>query len=193
MTVRRGLTIGFSGAGGTGKTTSAAVLAKDLDIPILTSASRIVYEEQELSEELVYKMDAEEKWDLQRMIFNKKIEMDDGTPSFVADRTLLDHWVYCLLYCGKDMSKEEFHHMENMVRKHMLSNYSHLFYFPWGHWEADPDGVRQDAPGWQSSIDALIVGYCIRWNLPMKEVPQHGGPEIRDQFIKAQVLGQQAQ
>lgn len=187
--IRRQATIGFTGAGGTGKTTTAKWIAENLSIPFLPSASRVVYEEQSLTEDLVNTWDADKKWELQRNIFDKKIEQDDTTGSFVADRTLLDHWAYCLMYCALDLDKKTFSTMENTVRKHMLSTYTNILYFPWGYWEGESDGVRQDNPAWQSAIDAILVGYCIRWRLPVVEVPQTKGPEIRHEFIKNNLLG----
>jgi hypothetical protein len=72
----------------------------------------------------------------------------------------------------------------------MKSTYSHIFYFPWGYFEPEKDGVRQDRKSWQSQIDALLVGYSFRWNLPVIEVPQLEGPDNRNAFIKEQILGQ---
>jgi hypothetical protein len=113
----------------------------------------------------------------------KKVDIDDTNFSFVADRSLLDHWAYCLQYCAGFMTNEEFLAMENLVRKHMRSSYSHIFYFPFGYWFAEGDGVRQDSYAWQSSIDAIIMGYIIRWNLPVFTVPQTDGENARNEFV----------
>jgi hypothetical protein len=178
-----GFRIGCMGAGGTGKTTTADSLADTFELVRLRSASRQVYEAENLTEDLVLEMSEESKWELQSRIFAKKIDMDDNTASFVADRTLLDHWAYCLMYCGADMSNEEFKKYETLVRKHMLSTYSILFYFAWGYWDVkNKDGVRSDKDAWQSAIDAIIVGYCVRWNLPVINLPQSSGEDYRYEF-----------
>ena len=53
--MRRGLRIAFTGAGGTGKTSTVNKLA-ELDafahLPVMKSASRVVYENKKLTEEL---------------------------------------------------------------------------------------------------------------------------------------------
>lgn len=175
-----GFRIGCTGAGGVGKTTTATLLADEFELNLIPSASREVYKELSLNEDHVLALDAQSKWDLQLKIFDKKIWLDDNTASFVADRTLLDHWAYCLMYCAGNMDNNVFEQYENMVRKHMLSSYSILFYFPWGHWfPAKSDGVRSDKLAWQSSIDAIICGYCFRWNLPVITLPQDNGMDYR--------------
>lgn len=192
----RGMKIGFVGAGGTGKTSTATILAPKLNLSQMKSASRIVYEARELTEEKVFAMNPHEKWQLQHNIFNTKIDADDLTPAFVADRTLLDHWAYCLLYCATNIKNEEFVRLEALVRKHMFATYSRIYYFPHGFWHAKGDGVRQDNIAWQSAVDAILVGHILKWKLPVVEVPQaqgnedgnwdklsEAGPEFRANFI----------
>jgi len=179
-----GFRVGCTGAGGTGKTTTAMFLAETFDMTIIPSASRAVYTELELNEDQVLALDAESRWSLQLKIFDKKIQLDDNTPSFVADRTLLDHWAYCLMYCAGSMENDMFKHYENLVRKHMLSSYTVLFHFPWGHWLPESDGVRSDKLAWQSSIDAVIGGYCFRWNLPVISLPQDQDADYRNGYAK---------
>ncbi len=189
MSIRHGMRIAFTGAGGTGKTTSAVSLSNDLDLPMMKSASRIVYEERELTEALVLNMGPEDQIDLQTDIFHQKV-VNDREYSFVADRTVLDHYAYCLAYCGGHMNNATFQRFEEETRQAMLSNYSHVFYFPWGYWNAAPDGVRSNVDAWQSQIDALITGYILRWNLPVIEVPQTLGETGRYDFIMQVINGE---
>jgi hypothetical protein len=181
--IRSGKKIGFTGAGGTGKTTSAIEVAKALSLPLLQSASRMVYEKNGLTEDKVRLMSSEEKWELQSDIFDEKIKADDQGYSFVADRTLLDHYAYCLMYCGDSMRNSDFYEYENKVRKHMKSTYHKIFYFPVGYFKPEEDGVRSNVVAWQSAIDAVIVGYILRWNVPIIEVPQTKGVSGRNKFI----------
>lgn len=191
MAIRSGAKIAFMGAGATGKSTDAEVLAEKLGIPLMKSASRQVYEQLKISEDDCLKMSNEERWEIQEKIFTIKELNDDQSFEFVADRTLLDHWAYCLMYCGAFMLNNEFLKFETNVRKHMRGTYTHLFYFPWGYWTPEKeDGIRQAAHGWQSAIDAIIAGYCMRWNLPVIQVPQIQGPEARQEFIVQSVLGE---
>jgi len=181
--IRQGIRVGFTGAGGTGKTTTAKAVSEKMKAPLIKSASRAVYEEKGLTEEKCLALPDAEKFQLQFDIFDKKIDLDINTFGFVADRTLLDHWAYCLMYCSAFMSNLQFEEFEDKVRIHMLSTYSHIFYFPFGYWFAPSDGVRQDSHAWQSAIDAIIVGYIQRWRLPVLEVPQVNGPQDRTDFV----------
>lgn len=186
--IRQGIRVGFTGAGGTGKTTTAKAVSEKMNAPLIKSASRAVYEERDLTEAKCLALPDEEKFLLQFDIFDKKIDLDLNTFGYVADRTLLDHWAYCLMYCSAFMDNLQFAKFEEKVRVHMLSTYSHIFYFPFGYWFPEKgDGVRQDSHAWQSAIDAIIVGYIQRWRLPVIEVPQVNGPEGRTDFVVRKV------
>ena len=191
MSIRRGLRVGFTGAGGTGKTTSALFIANEFGIPVSKSASRIIYEAKEISEEDVRTTYSnEQKWELQKEILNIKIENDRGY-TYVADRTVLDHYAYGLSYCSGFLNNDQFTWFDEIIHNLMLSTYSHIFYFPWGFWTPDKsDGIRQDRMSWQSQIDAIIVGYLHRWGIPAIIVPQMEGIEGRNEFIKKTILGE---
>jgi hypothetical protein len=191
MSIRRGLRVAFCGAGGTGKTTTAQFIENELEIPLLKSASRTFYEIQGLSEEMVnIEFTNEQKLTLQKDIFALKIE-NDRQFSYVADRTVLDHYAYALAYCGGFMDNDQFTEFDERVRSLMLSTYSHIFYFPWGFWlPNESDGVRQDRNSWQSLIDNTIVGHLDRWNVPVITVPQTHGEDARNDFVKSVILGE---
>lgn len=187
--IRQGLKVAFMGAGGTGKTTDAKALSEVLGVPMIKSASRTAYERLGINENDCLAMTDEQKWQLQLEIFGSKEELDDNTYEFIADRTLLDHFAYCLMYCATFIPVQDFARFENRVRKHMKSTYTHMFYYPWGYWTPEnEDGVRQTAPGWQSAIDAIIVGCANRWKLNIITVPQASGKEIRQSFVKTVIL-----
>ncbi len=190
MSVRQGTRIAFMGAGGTGKTTSAVFLAEALDLPQPKSASRMVYEDRCLTEAMVLDMDAEDQLILQTYIFEQKV-LNDQEYSYVTDRTILDHYAYCLAYCGAHMGSDTFREYEEKTRQAMLSTYSHIFYFPWGYWHAADDGVRSASEAWQSQIDALMVGYIMRWDLPVIEVPQTLGEAYRNAFLISTIEGKE--
>ena len=176
------------GAGGTGKTTSAKDIAEALDLARPESASREIYRENSLTEMHVLSLSPEEKLDLQTAIFDRKMKNDQAY-SYITDRTILDHFAYCLAYCGGFMPDDVFEKYEEQTRTLMLSTYSHIFYFPWGYWEADDDSVRSSVRAWQSQIDSILVGYAMRWNLPIIEVPQTNGELFRSDFILGCIAG----
>lgn len=156
--------IGFTGAGGTGKTTTARILTQELGVslPVPRSASRVVYEREGLTEDKCAALPLTESWALQTRIAQAKVEVDKA-PEFLADRTLLDHWVYGLMYCNRVITNEEFKYAETVVRNHMANTYDLIVYFPWGLFTPSSDGVRQDRQAWQASIDAMIRGYLTKW------------------------------
>ena len=182
MSIRQGERIAFMGAGGTGKTTSAIMVAEALGLDRPESASREIYRENSLTETAVISLDPKEKLDLQLNIFDRKVT-NDQKYSYVTDRTIADHYAYCLAYCGGFMPNSTFREYEESTRTLMLSSYSYIFYFPWGYWEADDDGVRSSVDAWQSQIDALLTGFIVRWGLPVVEVPQRRGEVGRSDFI----------
>ncbi len=188
MSIRQGVRIAFMGAGGTGKTTSAREIAGALNLDRPESASREIYRENSLTEIAVLALSPEHKLDLQTHIFDRKVQNDQAY-SYVTDRTILDHYAYCLAYCGGFMSDDLFEKYEEQTRSLMLSTYSHIFYFPWGYWEADGDEVRSSVRAWQSQIDSILVGYAMRWNLPVIEVPQMEGELFRSDFILSCIAG----
>jgi hypothetical protein len=190
MSIRQGLRIAFAGAGGTGKTTTAETISEALGLPLLVSAARQVYNDGSLTEDLVADFDAESRLELQIAIFDQKIVNDLGH-EYVVDRTALDHFAYCLAYCGKDLSNKQFLHYEEKTRLAMLGTYSHIFYFPWGYFTPDSDGVRSSNLAHQSQIDAIIVGYIQRWNLNVAEVPQTRGEDVRADFVLSHFMAPQ--
>ncbi|MFX0095570.1 MAG: AAA family ATPase [Candidatus Hodarchaeota archaeon] len=189
MSIRIGNRISYCGSGGTGKSTSAKFLAQELRLPLIKSAARSVYEERNLSEESVQAISKEGKLELQKEIFDKKIELDKQY-EYVADRTILDHYCYALAYCSSFMDNSYFLEMEEKVRQLMLSTYSYIFYFPFGYWFPKSDNVRQDHLSWQSMIDALLVGYIIRWGLSVTTVPQMYEEDYRNEFILKTIKGE---
>ena len=182
MSIHQGLRIGFTGAGGTGKTTTAEAVSEALNLDCPRSASRMVYEQHDLTEGKVRAMTEEDKLALQTEIFDQKA-INDEAFSYVVDRTILDHYAYCLAYCGSAMPNAVFREYEERTRVLMKATYSHIFYLPWGYWEAPSDGVRSSVDAWQSQIDAIISGYIDRWNLPVYRVPQEYGEDHRNDYI----------
>lgn len=188
MSLRNGYRVAFCGAGGTGKTTSVQHLVESVKLPTFESASRQVYKAEGLTEDKVLAMTGAEKLELQTRIFAKKVELDYNH-EYVTDRTLLDHFAYCLAYCAPYMDNATFNRYEAMTRTHMRGAYTHVFYFPWGSWTPPSDGVRQDLQSWQSQIDAIILGYLVRWDIPAFPVPQDGNADGRSNFIITKVFG----
>lgn len=189
-----GLKIGFTGCGGTGKTTTMNGVLDRYNMQLrgknyvaLGSASRKVYTERNLTEEIVYKMSDRDKLNLQHEIFETKINLDHSNPKFIADRTILDHWAYCLAYCSAAMDRELFIKMEAQTKSHLLGTYDMLFYFPFGRFEAPEDGVRSSSQAWQSQIDSIILGHLHRWKVDCHVIPKGFEDDINE-FVYGRIV-----
>lgn len=181
--------IAFCGAGGTGKTKALQALVarpEFAEYPVLKSASRTVFEDTGMTEEKEKAMTAAELWAFQFQIFRLKQARDTEFPDFVADRTVLDHYAYCLVQAGGAMPDEDTLTMETTVKGLLLTNYTHIFYFPVAmNWKPEPDGVRDDRLSYRMLIDSIITGYLAKWNIPHTEISEEWSPELRAEFISS--------
>jgi integrase len=157
--------LGFIGAGGTGKTTVMNLVSKQLGLPIMKSASRQVFESRRIREDDQFTMTEAQKWNLQNRIFVLKQELDATTEHFIADRTLLDHFCYCLYRCSKSVDKRMTDNLQTRVLDN-LKKYDFLFYFPTGVFDAQPDGLRADDYAYRLMIGAIMEGLLHRYEIP---------------------------
>ncbi len=112
--------IAFCGAGGTGKTTALNVLSslpQFRDHAVLKSASRTIFEQRGMSEHTEKHMTVEERWGFQGAIFNLKLYRDSEWRNFLADRTVLDHYAYCLVQAAGAMTRDATLHTEGSEDK----------------------------------------------------------------------------
>lgn len=179
--------IGFVGAGATGKSTSLNLLP-DLGLEKVRSVVRSVFQEEGLKEADQLTMTGDERWKLQKKIFDRKIEQDfrNKETAFIAERTLLDHMFYCFFRAAEVIDDNVSRTME-LLTKENLEQYDLLLYFPSGLFAVEDDGMRQNGLAYQSIQDAAMRGYLHKYGIPYVEVPI-GSPADRAAFILAQIM-----
>lgn len=157
------------------------IVARALGMELTPSASRTVFEARGLSEKKEERMTPEELWDLQWEIFDLKVRNDDRE-DFVADRTILDHYAYCLIQAGPAMTDVEAKLVEEKVWNHMLGEYDGIVYFEHGLIPPEKDGVRETRESYQTMIDLIIRGFLGKYLISYYAVPM-GTPEERARAI----------
>jgi len=150
--------VGFIGVSGTGKTTVMNLMAEQ-GYRVKPSLIRDFFTKSGRVEADQDKMTPQEVWDLQKSIFDWKVEydMESLEGNSIYDRTLLDHYVYCLHRCSSIMSVSVAESMKLLVKEN-LSRYTHLFYFPCSTKWSTEDGFRQIGTI-QIAQDLMIQGF----------------------------------
>lgn len=162
--------IGFCGAGGVGKTTTAKLLAKELDLPFIESSSRAVFARRGLVEADQHKMTPQEQFALQTEIFESREELEAKIKEGVADRTLFDQTAYAMLRAASVITEKE---LEDRLSRARLSiiKYTHLFYFPLVTFPTATDGMRETTYGLRVNFDAILRWLLVRADVGVITVP----------------------
>lgn len=122
---------------------------------MLGSVTRRVWERRGLKEADQERMSPQERYDLQLEMFaeRKKAEEEIG-PHFISDRTMLDHYAYCLFRNYTMITNEKYDSLTAEVAEN-LSTYDLIVYFPIV-FVPPADGLRQDGIAYNACIDAII-------------------------------------
>jgi predicted ATPase len=177
--------VGFIGVGGTGKSSTIELL-RDLGIPVLESVSRAVFKEWGWKEKDQRDAEPEVLLSFQRAIFDRKIAQEQGMPSFLSDRTLLDHLSYCFFRAGSALTEQQAKEMI-AITEESLRQYDLLFFFSYGLFNPPDDGVREHHYVSSILIDSIMRGLLHRFAQAYFEVPM-GSVESRAAFIKDRIV-----
>lgn len=166
--------LGMIGAGGTGKTTTLDLL--NTSLPKIRSVMRETFQEFGWTELTLKGVDPSEVWRFQKTCFDKKIVQDQSFTEGIAERTLLDHLMYCYYYCCHQMDDNVARAMEALTLENM-GKYDLLIYFPVGVFKPADDGLRQNGFAYQLLQDAIIRGLLNRMQLRYVTVGHHSVDE----------------
>lgn len=160
--------VGLVGAGGTGKSTLARLLAKGLNLTYRHSISREVFQERGLIESDQLNMTLDQLLELQTAILRKKAHQDKyhGRDS-VFDRTPVDHLAYLLFRSCSIVPNETAEELELLVDSWM-KDYDYVIFTPTYSWtfKAESDGFRQEGRAYRVLINSLIKGLLNHLNVP---------------------------
>jgi thymidylate kinase len=179
--------IGFTGAGGTGKTTTMELVKELIPLPVLPSGTRDVYRERGVIESDQESMSPQEKLDLQYAIFDRRAEVEQTAgESFIADRTLLCNFAYSQLRCYELMTEDMHRAREEQVKEN-LKQYDYIFYFPI-YFSPKGDDIRQGNYTLTKVIDSLIFTFLEQQNVPYIKI-KNQSPIRRAENIHDYVTG----
>lgn len=145
--------IAIVGSFSTGKTTTAEILARRLDLPLLPEVAREVVE-------LGFKLDKDAGPETETLIFLRQYNNELSTPEFVGDRSLIDVMAYAGWVLANQTRTKEFYLWDECVRlaeRRLRTSYSHVFYLPI-EFPIVLDGLRPDDPAFQKDIDERLLG-----------------------------------
>ncbi len=146
--------IGFTGTGGTGKTTTAKLLAEHFGLPFHTGVSRSVFERRHITEAIQRDQTPKQNLELQMAIFQARQEQIYDNPYGVFDRTLLDHLIYTLYRCGPAVTQAKYHILCGDVLSDLI-RHAVIFYCPMVTFRGSSDGFREEGFGYRITIDLM--------------------------------------
>lgn len=154
--------IGFTGTGGSGKTSVIELLEGKISEYFYPSVVRKTMEKMGRSTEDDLDVPVGQRWELQQAIFQAKMDLDRSIlgPA-IMDRTLADHLSYCILKCSSVMSISQINSYQALVTEN-LTSYDLLFYFPPPHWNVKADGFRADNAGMMLHMDYVLMGILMK-------------------------------
>lgn len=146
--------IGFSGSGGTGKTTTLLEVNKILEYPVIEEGVREYLQKnnikhfRELSPEDIFKM---QLWLLEQK------EISESKKNFIADRTTIDNFVYALYWLNREEAfQRPLQHYMIRCLDHAIKSYDLIIVFPFGAIPLEDDGIRSSKEMYQFHIQLLI-------------------------------------
>jgi nicotinamide riboside kinase len=173
--------IAIVGSFSTGKTTTAEILARRLDLPLLPEVAREVVE-------LGFKLDKDASPETETLIFMRQYNNEISTEEFVGDRSMIDVMAYAGWVLDNRERTKEFYLWDECVRlaeRTLRTAYSHVFYLPI-EFPIVLDGLRPDDPEFQKDIDERLISLLKSHDIDYETIT--GGIDERIEKIE-KVLG----
>jgi nicotinamide riboside kinase len=167
------ITIGFCGAGSTGKTTVAELLAgrEPYNLMYKPSIVRGVMESFQVNEKESILMSPEQQIDLQEAIFEAKIEQDQQPGDIVYDRTPIDQLAYFMIKCGQYILDPRFDNIWQRAIK-AIKEYDLVVYFPvYDEIGYRDDGFRITRKAYQYTQDAVMHTALVKAGVQFMRMP----------------------
>lgn len=179
--------IGFVGAGGTGKSTTAKLLAERLKLPLIESPSRGVFKKHGVTtEDAQNAMTAEQRYALQEDIFKAIDQQASTIHEGVFERTPLDNFYYLLFRCHDSVKLENIKFMAQRTVEGLLS-YHKVVYFPiYWNWPDIGDGMRTSHPAPRILCDYFVRGFLVKNNIQYLAMQDYS-PDNRVDYIRRQM------
>lgn len=179
------LKVGFVGAGGTGKSSVANILAADKTVPedFKSSVVRDVFKQLGYTGEVdQFKMNDVDILHLQKKLLEAKYELDKNTKHGIFDRTPVDHLAYALYRCGNTLNDADLDWMRTQCWQ-FTNKYDLLFFFPVYDWDVKDDGFRQNNKAYRIATQTLMLGLLAEYNVTYYTMKDES-IEDRAKFIK---------
>lgn len=173
------LKVGFIGAGGTGKTTLAEELARKYNITLFRSVNRAVFAKFGHTQITHESLSQAKRLEIQQASFVARMDQERNVSSGLFERTLLDHYMYCLLYCSDVLSTYQLMTMREQVLENLFG-YQLLLYFPVYEWPLPEDGWRNVKMGNREIQELILRGFIRRHSVRAHRVPDVGVTERLD-------------
>jgi hypothetical protein len=184
--------IGFCGTGGTGKTTTAKLVAEKLGHAdpvqsawkVSPSQARAVLQKWGITEAEQKALEPKDTLKLQMEIWQAKADFDEQASGekgvhYVCDRTPIDNWAYMLYRCGPAVTEEIYFRLTKRTAAAML-RYAAIYLFPLCTFPSSDDGVRDGAYGVRKTISILMdAGVEMMWQGPSCRISWNATPDQR--------------
>lgn len=156
------LRIGIAGGAGTGKSSFADALAKELSIPFLKS--------KDITQDILNRdrYDYSSGIQIERFLANsgrqneilRRTLEQESVDEFITDRTMVDLAAYALCEMNRDLHTVK--HIYETCQKN-VKRYTHLFLCPWRNVPMADNGRRTLNPWYQLMIHVIEMGIMDDW------------------------------